>query len=150
VQFYRSSLLICWCNPVKTKRGGSVSRSLTTLSTTHVETGEHDERDNGVGRPKGKSGATMCAGKNRKGCDIGYAPATNSCERASSVDTCTIAALDAITAFAVPDPNCSSQNQSVFSGLVALQVAPQSRSLSLLRIGKFYLANPFSRRREPN
>ena len=65
----------------------------------------------------------------------------------TSVDACTVAALDAITAFAVPNPNCSSQNQSVFSGLVARQVALLSRSLSLLRIGKVYFANPFSRRR---
>jgi hypothetical protein len=42
--------------------------------------------------------------KNRKGCDIGYAPAISSCEGANSVDACTIAALDAITAFAVPKP----------------------------------------------
>ncbi len=41
---------------------------------------------------------------NRKGCDIGYAPAISSCEEANSVDTCTVAALDAITAFAVPNP----------------------------------------------
>ncbi len=57
---------------------------------------------------------------NGKGCDIGYAPAICSCERAYSVDTCTVAALDVITAFAVPNPNCSSQKQSAFSGLVAL------------------------------
>src|SRR5260370_19437064 len=87
---------------------------------------------------------------NRKGCDIGYAPAISSCEEANRVDTCTVAALDAITAFAVPNPNCSSQNQSVFSGLVAFLVAPSSKSLSLLRVGKFYFANPFSRRRQPN
>jgi hypothetical protein len=31
--------------------------------------------------------------------------------------------FDAITAFAVPNPGSSSQSQSVFSGLVALQVA---------------------------
>jgi hypothetical protein len=54
---------------------------------------------------------------NRKGRDIGYAPAICSCERANSVDTCTVAALDVIAAFAVPNPNCSSQSQSVFSGL---------------------------------
>jgi hypothetical protein len=60
---------------------------------------------------------------NEKGCDIGYAPAISSCEEANSVDTRTVAALDAITAFAVPNPNCPSQDQSVFSGLVALQVA---------------------------
>jgi len=86
-------------------------------------------------------------GRKGKGCDIGYAQAISSCEGANSVDACTVAALDAITAFAVPNPNCSSQNQSVFSGLVARQVALLSRSLSLLRIGKIYFANPFSRRR---
>jgi len=87
------------------------------------------------------------AGK-EKGCDIGYAPVASSCEGANVVDTCTVTALDVITAFAVPNPNCSSQKQSVFSGLVTLRVAPPSRSLSLLRTGSFYLANPFSRRRE--
>jgi hypothetical protein len=66
------------------------------------------------------------------------------------VDTCTVAALDAITAFAVPNPNCSSQKQSVFSGPVALQVALRSGSLSLLQTGEFDFANPFSRRRETN
>ena len=49
-----------------------------------------------------------------KGCDIGYAPAISSCEEANSVDTCTVAALDVITAFAVPNPNCPSQGESVF------------------------------------
>ena len=42
--------------------------------------------------------------------------------------------FDAITAFAVPNPNCSSQSQSVFSGLVARRVASPSGSPSLLRI----------------
>jgi len=76
--------------------------------------------------------------QNRKGCDIGYAPEVSSCEEANYVDTCTVTALDVITAFAVPNPNCSSQSQSVFSGLGALQVALPSRSLSLLRTGEFY------------
>jgi hypothetical protein len=52
------------------------------------------------------------------------------------VDACTVTALDAITAFAVPNPNCSSQSQSVFSGLVSDQVTLASRSPSLLRTGK--------------
>jgi hypothetical protein len=64
------------------------------------------------------------------------------------VDPCTVAALDAIAAFTVPNPSSSSQSQSVFSGLVALQVALPSRSLSLLRTGKVYFANPFSHRRD--
>ena len=51
------------------------------------------------------------------------------------MDACTVTALDAITAFADPDPNCSSQNQSVFSGPVAHPVTLLSGSPSLLRIG---------------
>jgi hypothetical protein len=43
--------------------------------------------------------------KNSKGCDIGYALAASSCEGANNVDACTVTALDATTAFAVPDPN---------------------------------------------
>jgi len=74
--------------------------------------------------------------RNSKGCDIGYALAISSCEGANNVDACTVTALDAITAFAVPNPNCSSQNQSVFSGLVAHQVALVCRSPSLLRTGR--------------
>src|ERR1700719_1092572 len=102
------------------------------------------------GRSKGEGRFAPLLPEIGKGCDFGYAPAASSCEGANSVDACTVAALDAITAFAVPDPNCSSQKQSVFSGPVAPQVALPSRSLSLLRSGKFYFANPFSRRRRPN
>ena len=46
------------------------------------------------------------------------------CERAHSVDPCTVAALDAIAAFAVPNPGPSSQSQPVFSGLVARSGRP--------------------------
>jgi len=51
------------------------------------------------------------------------------------VDACTVTTLDAITAFAVPNPSCSSQSPPVFSGLAAFRVAPACRSLSLLRTG---------------
>jgi hypothetical protein len=60
--------------------------------------------------------ARLFAPENGKGCDIGYAPAICSCEGADSVDACTVAALDAITAFAVPNPNCSSQESVGFFG----------------------------------
>jgi hypothetical protein len=73
--------------------------------------------------------------KIRKGRDIGYALAASSCEGANDVEACTVTTPDAITAFAVPNPNCSSQNQSAFSGLAAARVASFSESLSLLRIG---------------
>ncbi len=57
------------------------------------------------------------------------------CEEASNLETCTITAPDVITAFAVPNPNCSSQSESVFSGLAAQLVAQLSESPNLLRIG---------------
>ena len=41
---------------------------------------------------------------NRKGCDFGYALAADSCEGVTGVDACTVTALGAITAFAVPNP----------------------------------------------
>jgi hypothetical protein len=71
-------------------------------------------------------GCCHCAG-NRKGRDIGYVPAICSCEGAYSVDPCTVAALDAIAAFAVPNPGSSSQSQPVFSGLVALSGRPDAQ-----------------------
>jgi len=65
------------------------------------------------------SGKDLCkvwAGDARKskGRDIGYALAASSCEGANSVDACTVTALDAITAFAVPNPNCPSQSRRFF------------------------------------
>jgi hypothetical protein len=60
------------------------------------------------------------------------------------VDACTAAAPDAITAFAVPNPSCSSQSQSVFSGLVARQVASPSESPGLLQIGQMLFRSTFS------
>ena len=73
--------------------------------------------------------------RNQKGCDIGYALVASSCEGADNVDACTVTALDVITAFAVPNLNCSSQSQSIFSGLAAPRVASFRLSLSLLRTG---------------
>jgi len=70
-----------------------------------------------------------------KGHDIGYALAARSCEGTRRVEACTVTAPDVITAFAVPNPNCSSQSQSVFSGLAARQVALPNLSPNLLRIG---------------
>ena len=76
-----------------------------------------------------------CLAGNRKDRDIGYALAANSCEGVDSVDACTVAVLDVIAAFAVPNPGGSSQSSSVFSGLAVQRVAPPFGSLSLLRTG---------------
>ncbi len=51
------------------------------------------------------------------------------------MDACTVTAPDAITAFAVPNPNLVSQPQSDFSGPAVRRVAPPSGSLSLLWTG---------------
>jgi hypothetical protein len=57
------------------------------------------------------------------GCHIGYALAANSCERVAGVDTCTVASLDAITAFAVPNLGGHLATPSIFSGLAVPRVA---------------------------
>jgi hypothetical protein len=51
---------------------------------------------------------------NQKGRDIGYALAASSCEGANSVEHAPSQPFDAITAFAVPDPNYSSQSCRFF------------------------------------
>ena len=61
---------------------------------------------------------------NRKGCDIGYGLAANSCEGVNSVDTCTVTALDAITAFAVPSPSVLSQARRFFRAWRSVWVTP--------------------------
>jgi hypothetical protein len=57
-----------------------------------------------------------------KGRDIGYALAANSCEGVNSVEACTITALDVITAFAVPNPSCSSQTSWFFRVWLPLEL----------------------------
>jgi hypothetical protein len=47
------------------------------------------------------------------------------------VEACTITALDVTTAFAVPNPNGSSQSPSVFSGLVAPAGCPAEQITQL-------------------
>ena len=60
------------------------------------------------------------------------------------MDACTVTALDAITAFAVPDPNCSSQSQSVFSGLVRRRVtSPDEITQPTSDWLNFNLSQPF-------
>jgi len=87
-----------------------------------------------VGNSRNLCGAVECGGSadrgvigeftaNRKGCDIGYALAVGSCAEINGVESRTVTAPDATTAFAVPNPNSLSRRLSVFSGLVARRVA---------------------------
>jgi len=73
--------------------------------------------------------------ENGKGRDIGYALAANSCEGASRVESCTITALDVITAFAVPNPSYILAEQPVFSGQATNQVTQAGPLPSLLWTG---------------
>jgi hypothetical protein len=57
-----------------------------------------------------RAGRELKTSSVQKGYDIGYALAIDSCERVDNVDACTAAAPDVITAFAVPNPGCSSQS----------------------------------------
>jgi hypothetical protein len=59
------------------------------------------------------------------------------------VDACTVTTLDVITAFAVPNLNCPSQAQSIFSGLAASRVAPLDLSLSHFGLATIYFCQPF-------
>ena len=52
------------------------------------------------------------------------------------MDTCTAAAPDVITAFAVPNPSRLSQGRPVFSGPSARRVTPPGESPGLLRTGQ--------------
>jgi hypothetical protein len=83
------------------------------------------------------------AGKG-KGRDIGYALAASSCEEANSVEACTITALDAITAFAVPNPNRSSQSCRFFQVRLPSRSPCQADHPIYFGLVNFYLNQPFS------
>jgi len=59
------------------------------------------------------------------------------------VDACTVTALDAITAFAVPNPADTSQCSRFFGSGGSLGSPRRNRSLSLLRVGYDLLPAPF-------
>lgn len=85
-------------------------------------------------------GDDQSVGVNSKGCNIGHALTIGFCEE---VDTFTVAALDVITAFAVPNVSGFSQSRQFDCRLVALRVAPSGWSLSLVRIGSGLRSQPF-------
>jgi hypothetical protein len=88
--------------------------------------------------------------RKEKGCDFGYALAAGSCEEAHSVDACTVTALDAITAFAVPNPNCSSQESVGFFGSGRSSGCPSELiTQPTSDRQRFIFASPFSHRRVP-
>ncbi len=81
-----------------------------------------------------------------KGCGLGYALAVNSCEGVSSVDACTVAAPDAITALAVPNPSCSSQGSWFFRVWWLNELPHRANHPAYFGLVNFTWTNPFSRR----
>ena len=55
----------------------------------------------------------------------------------------TVTALDAITAFAVPNPNCPSQSRRFFQVWLPCRVARRADHSAYFGLAKFYLSQPF-------
>jgi len=83
------------------------------------------------------------AGKG-KGCGIGYVLAADSCERPGDVDACTTAALDVITAFAVPSPGCPSQSSRIFRVRLPFGSPRRANHPAYFGLATDWEANPFS------
>jgi len=88
-------------------------------------------------------GATDRAGKNLKGRDIGYALAASFCEEANSVETCTVTAPDAITAFAVPNPGLPSQDSRFFQVRQLAELPRLTHRSAYFGPATFYFGQPF-------
>ena len=81
-----------------------------------------------------------------KGYGFGCALAVDSYEGANSVDTRTVAALDAITAFAVPNPGCSSQDSRFFRVWWFNELPRRTNHPAYFGLINLTWTNPFSRR----
>jgi hypothetical protein len=59
------------------------------------------------------------------------------------VDACTVTALDAITAFAVPNPDCPSQSRRFFQVWLLFRLPRRADHSAYFGLAKFYLNQPF-------
>ncbi len=59
------------------------------------------------------------------------------------MEACTVTALDAITAFAVPNPNCSSQSRRFFQVWLLFGLPRRADHPAYFGLAKFYLSQPF-------
>jgi hypothetical protein len=59
------------------------------------------------------------------------------------VEACTVTALDAITAFAVPNPNCPSQSRRFFQVWLLFGSPRRADHSAYFGLAKFYLSQPF-------
>ena len=66
------------------------------------------------------------------------------------MEACTVAALDAITAFAVPNPNCTSQSRRFFQVWLLFGLPRRADHSAYFGLAKFYLSQPFQPSTEAN
>jgi hypothetical protein len=59
------------------------------------------------------------------------------------VEACTVTALDATTAFAVPNPNCPSQGRRFFQVWLLFGLPRRADHSAYFGLAKFYLSQPF-------
>jgi hypothetical protein len=59
------------------------------------------------------------------------------------VDACTVTALDAITAFAVPNPNCPSQSRRFFQVWLLSGLPRRANHSAYFGLAKSYFGEPF-------
>ena len=59
------------------------------------------------------------------------------------MDACTVTALDATTAFAVPNPNCPSQSRRFFQVWLLVESPRRANHSAYFGPAKFYLSQPF-------
>ena len=65
------------------------------------------------------------------------------------METCTVTALDAITAFAVPNPNYSSQSRRFFQVWLLFGLPRRADHSAYFGLAKVYLSQPFQPSTEP-
>ncbi len=59
------------------------------------------------------------------------------------MEACTVTALDAITAFAVPNPNCPSQSRRFFQVWLLFGLPRRADHSAYFGLAKFYSGEPF-------
>ena len=59
------------------------------------------------------------------------------------MEACAVTALDAITTFAVPNPNCPSQSRRFFQVWLLFGLPRQADHSAYFGLAKFYLSQPF-------
>ena len=135
------------CKPVKARATRLRARHEQIypqiMTTSKNRAASHAARRKTESRPQ-----LFCAGKWER-LRHWLCPAVCSLRESLQRGSMPVAALDVITAFAVPNP-APPRRVAGFFGSGCSAGRPAEQITQLLRMGKVYFANPFSRRRQPN